>query len=160
MRASVLIVLLLVVSAASGCMLLGDADDRLDGATLASGTSFGMCLGYCRTELTVSPDRTATMRWIPQGSGRATVTETRTLSEEEYDTLRDAFDRDCLLGADEVYGCPDCADGGAEYVEMQDGATVKRVAFEYGTEVGGLGAFIEAMRTLRASFDDVAPSNE
>ncbi len=146
-----LLVLLLLLPV-GGCSLLGSGPDEEDAPALFSGTSFGECLGYCVTELSVT-GRTA--RLVYSGWTRAVpdVRHERALSAAERGQLDRALDLQALRRAASQYGCPDCADGGAEWVgaELAEGGQ-KRVTFEYGTEVVGLDAYIEAMRDLRAGF--------
>lgn len=134
-----------------GCSLLfpgGSPDD-----VLFSGTSFGECLGYCVTELTVE-GREATLVYSGWEIGQQLpdIEHRRTLSDAERLRLERAFDRAALRRADEIYGCPDCADGGAEWVGASGDGAEKRVTFEYGDEVGGLDDYIEVMRALRVRF--------
>lgn len=116
--------------------------------TLTWGSSFGMCVGYCTAELVVTPDRIATLTRSAPRSGEPTLTLRRTIGIAEYADLVAAYDRDALAAADSVYGCPDCADGGAEFVS--DGA--HRVAFEFGADVPGLMPLVAALREIHAAF--------
>jgi hypothetical protein len=51
-----------------------------------------------------------------------------------------------------VHGCPDCADGGAEWIQIE-GADSVRVTFEYGAELGGIEELQREIRELRARFE-------
>lgn len=146
----------------SGCSLLGhestpERGPRPEGApeglVLFGGTSFGECLGYCITELVVS-DRTAVLVYSGWEIRQALpdIRHERRLTAAERAALDRAFDRAALRRADDVYGCPDCADGGAEWVGAAEGGEEKRVTFEYGRNVREVAALITVMRDLRASF--------
>ena len=50
--------------------------------------------------------------------------------------------------------CPDCADGGAEWVELGFENKVKRVTFEYMKEPEELKTLIPSLRELMAGFND------
>ncbi len=149
--------LVLALAALGGCSLFGHegGGSSSDDAVLFSGTSFGECIGYCIAELTVD-GTTATLTYSGWGRDRnfPDIRYERTLRASERTRLDRAFDRTALHRADEVYGCPDCADGGAEWVGATWDGGEKRVTFEHGTEGGGLDAYIVAMRDLRVSFPD------
>ncbi len=151
------LLLVLLLLSLAGCSLLSDERNEpapVESPELFSGTSFGECLGYCVTELAVA-GRTATLVYFGWSFGETVpdVRHTRTLSAAERAELDRALDRQALRRAEAQYGCPDCADGGAEWVGAQLGEDEeKRVTFEAGKEVDGLDAYIEAMRALRASF--------
>lgn len=157
MRRSLLLLGLLAAVALSGCSLLSHSDGSdeglTDGVVLFSGTSFGECLGYCVTELTVRGMQAEIVYsgWNRDGAPEP-VRHSRTLSAAERNALDRAFDRVAFQRADAVYGCPDCADGGAEWVGVAEGDEEERVTFEYGRSVREVAAFIEVMRDLRGSF--------
>ncbi|MEM6783719.1 MAG: hypothetical protein AAF624_08300 [Bacteroidota bacterium] len=146
----------------SGCSLFGDSDDAISSTTvLASGASYGLCFGYCLTDLRVTQDRgvsVATITWSGWTSEVEPVSASRVLTTSEAEALEHAFDRKRLLEAEDVYGCPGCDDGGSEYVELSDGSVEKRVTFEAGADVPGLDAYIAVMRDVRASFAEQAPA--
>ncbi len=55
---------------------------------------------------------------------------------------------------DNVIGCPDCADGGSEWLELGFEGDVKRVTFEYMNEPDELKDIIVDLRGLMDSFND------
>ena len=66
----------------------------------------------------------------------------------------DDIDLDTFLEMQETIGCPDCADGGAEWLELGFEDLVKRVTFEYGNEPGEFENIIPALRELMNGFND------
>lgn len=46
----------------------------------------------------------------------------------------------------ETIGCPDCADGGAEWVQIIGPGYSKKVLFEYGSSPAGLEALLAKLR--------------
>lgn len=55
-----------------------------------------------------------------------------TIPSEEWAEIQKALDLNKFNKLDEVYGCPDCNDGGAEWLEWKtDSSEVKRVTFEF-----------------------------
>jgi hypothetical protein len=124
--------------------------ESADFSRLSSGTSFGMCAGYCRTELLID-------------STSATLTETSwdhperlppritslELNAAEWQRIRRQVNPAALTRLAGVHGCPDCADGGAEWIELRTDQALVRVTFEYGqvlNEISGLQAEIRALR--------------
>ena len=57
-----------------------------------------------------------------------------------------------LLEFADVIGCPDCADGGGEWVEVMFDDTVKRITFEYGDTLEPIQNLIDQMRIIRERF--------
>ena len=53
---------------------------------------------------------------------------------------------------DDRIGCPDCADGGAEWIEIDSMDGVKRVTFENGQTVNGIEPLVEKLRQLRNQY--------
>ena len=51
-----------------------------------------------------------------------------------------------------VHGCPDCADGGAEWIEIDTGSGPIRVTFEFGDTLPGIGPLQAEIRALRERF--------
>lgn len=138
------------------CIFFGACTERISteahvqsDIVLETGTSFGECFGYCQRQLTITPSE-ITYR---QASFNDLPTETYTL---EYDPQR--FDQLILLldpvtfnQQPHVSGCPDCADGGAEWYRLTENGNVKEIVIEYGDSVDGLNEFLLAARSLRDS---------
>ena len=57
-----------------------------------------------------------------------------------------------LLEFEDVIGCPDCADGGGEWIEVTFDDTVKRITFEYGDTLEPIQNLIDQMRIIRERF--------
>jgi hypothetical protein len=49
-------------------------------------------------------------------------------------------------------GCPDCADGGAEWIQVDWIDESKRVTFENGRMVEGIEKLIEKLRQMREEY--------
>ncbi len=101
------------------------------------GTSFGFCVGYCLTDLEVSSDR---LYYVNYGHDNSVSPETKTMiyTQKKYLDILSLVDQEKFLTLDPVIGCPDCADGGAEWIEMTIGSRTKKVTFEYGKEIEGI----------------------
>jgi len=118
--------------------------------TLRTGTSFGMCVGYCWDELLVA-DRavTYTRRGWRTDEPVPDLVYTTTLSASEWEALRSLADPRLLDEVPEIVGCPDCADGGAEWVGIAGGKSQDEVTFEFGDELSALGDLLPRLRDLR-----------
>src|SRR5688572_14323025 len=86
-------------------------------ARVESGTSFGMCAGYCTTRLVVDGAR-VTLQEIAWRSELPDRSRTLELTTAERARFYAALDPAALRSVVGVHGCPDCADGGAEWIEL------------------------------------------
>ncbi len=138
--------LVLAVSCAAlvaGCALVRPTPAA---PVVALESSFGMCQGYCATRLAVSPDGVATFTETDRRGARPERVRSRALTPAERASLAEAVAASRV--ATETLGCPDCADGGAEVVELGD----QRVTFEYAEDAGGASPLAEALREIRETF--------
>jgi hypothetical protein len=74
------------------------------------------------------------------------------ISIQEWDSLIESVNMDSLLSLDDIIGCPDCADGGGEWIEITKVDMLKRVTFEYGKTVEPIQSLIEKVRVIRERF--------
>lgn len=119
-----------------------------------STTSFGMCVGYCRTRLEITEAQAVLVRAgsSGRGGGGAALPDQRfsaSLSAGEWQEIqRLAADAD--LGAlPDVVGCPDCADGGAEGLTIEQPGGSESVSFEFGARLAPAQPLLDRVRTLR-----------
>lgn len=125
-----------------------------DALTVRSGTSFGMCVGnscqkdyvFNGTSVTLTQSGTRTQSQSP-----ARTCQSR-LSAAEWSTLKVASNLDAFQKQPEIIGCPDCADGGAEYIELQQGDSKHRVTFPFGKTIPGFEPLVDALRQQRERF--------
>lgn len=128
-----------------------------DASLVGAGWSFGMCAGTCIAELAVDGD-------VLVLTGRSHMLEEPlfvnqgTLTAEAQRRIDAAVQKLDGVSLDPVYGCPDCADGGAAYLTLaQEGATVRH-EMEFGrppevlAELNELAiAMIDALETCGSS---------
>ena len=116
------------------------------------GTSFGMCEGYCFNEKMIDPSFTTT---ISKAQGRSLQknlpdkTDTSRTSSEQWRSLLDKIDTRSFFKLPERIGCPDCADGGAEWIEIGTGTTSHKVVFEKGADIEQLRDLLELLRKTK-----------
>ena len=122
-----------------------------------TGTSFGMCFGYCFSELTIGvSDADYTLNgWDENDPVYQQIAISDTVDSIIWENLNTLFDFDLFMSLDSIIGCPDCADGGAEWFEITTIDTVKRVTIEYGDSLNGLNNYISLLRTIRQSFEEI-----
>lgn len=83
-----------------------------------------------------------------------TQTTTGTITENEWTRLLETIDTDQLQKMDDIYGCPDCADGGAEWIEVQGGTISKKITFNYGDSLSQVQNLIDQLRAIRQRFSE------
>jgi len=120
---------------------------------IRSGTSFGECLGYCRREIRITED---SVIYTATGWGQTQLPELRAVGQLNHYSWRrliELLDPDVLLSLPERLGCPDCADGGAEWIERISDKGDCKVTFEYNTQIQGLEKALTMLRDLRREYD-------
>jgi hypothetical protein len=137
----------LLLAGLLGCDRLGIFNPKGD-VLLRSGTSFGMCVGYCVTELVVRDGSATLIQTSREPVRYPRKQQSLSLTTDEYERLRSAAFAADFRQLQRVYGCPDCADGGAEWVEF-DG---RQVVFEYRADLAPIRPLLQEVRALRARF--------
>ena len=124
---------------------------------IKTGSSFGECLGYCLSELsiTVNQSNYTLYGWDENDPVYLPVAISDTVDFGVWEGLNTLFNFENFMSLDSVIGCPDCSDGGAEWFEIITSDTVKRVTIEYGETVNGLNSYINLLRTIRQSFEEI-----
>ncbi|TNE72749.1 hypothetical protein EP331_06425 [bacterium] len=113
------------------------------------GTSFGMCIEYCITNYQITEHSIVktTKSW---DVNIEPIIQTFSSNKDAYRSLLNQIDIPNFKQLKETYGCPDCADGGAEYVEFTFlNGSKKRVTFEYYNEPEVLSNLVNVLRTMR-----------
>ena len=101
-----------------------------DSVQINSGTTFGECLGYCSFSLELDDgfaSFTAT-GWDLNGVLPDLFID-ESLSDNSWQYLLELIDFEYFQSLDDVYGCPDCDDGGAEYIEIIYNGISKQITF-------------------------------
>ena len=123
------------------------------------GTSFGECWGYCIFQLVIENGEAnfvAYNWWDNLSFPDLSVNET--YSSSEWNNVLNNININDFFELDEEYGCPDCADGGAEWIELTINGNTHKVTFEAYTEVEGIEEIILILRELRGQYwEQVSP---
>ena len=124
---------------------------------IKTGTIFGFCFGYCLSELNII-DTNADYylnSWIEDDSVYHPVEISDVIDSSIWENLNSFFDFELFMNLDSVIGCPDCDDGGAEWFEIATSDTIKRVTIEFGDSLDGFNNFIDILRSVRYSFQEI-----
>lgn len=122
---------------------------------ISYGTSFGECHGYCIHYMKVYPQLSTLSQYGWGESGETPEIKcSLPLESHKFIAIRDSVNVGNFFSMDETYGCPDCVDGGAEWVEISFDTLKHRVTFEYMNEPEELTPIVTALRELMLEFDD------
>ena len=120
------------------------------------GTSFGMCVGPCRKELKVVKNEIIFTIFFNEGRG-ATGGTPKTYIEALEATLGNSLvksiDYESFKKLNEVFGCPDCADGGAEWLEILKDGSKHKVTFEFGKAPKEIESLVIMLREKKVYFE-------
>lgn len=129
--------------------------DRKDIVGISSGTSFGECLGYCRRSIFLranSKKLIALKEPNAPDSAYPPKEKQYRISSKLWKELIQLVDLKQFRALDDRIGCPDCADGGAEWIEIKWNSSKKRVTFENGRSIQGFDALVKKLRALRKEY--------
>ncbi len=116
-----------------------------DMPALSSGWYFGECWGDCQGRLDLASDGSfvfETFGWEDE----VYLSVAGNLTDDTLTDIEEAYDELERVGLESVYGCPDCADGGGEYVEFASGVDPLRIDWEFGNspeEIKGLTSWLD-----------------
>ncbi|MCY7357618.1 MAG: hypothetical protein LH609_09120 [Rudanella sp.] len=129
-------------------------ENTADTVIIRSGTLFGMCIGYCNKDMELVAT-TATFTKKSRDSAKyPTRTCTKAIAAPKSAELNALARFTEFMKLPQTIGCPDCADGGAEYLELQLGQQQHRVTFENGKTIPGFEMLVKELRTQRDLFSD------
>ena len=136
--------------------LLFSCDTKKDASPtlISSGTSFGECAGYCVRSIEISSGKLLYRASSWNDPTHPTVDYDSKLSAAEWSELIALVDIETLQSYPDVIGCPDCADGGAEWVKVETADGSKQITFEYGDSLSTIQPLIDHLRIFRAYFEE------
>lgn len=117
--------------------------------SVTHGTNFGHCRGYCRKEVVFSEDQIVYLESSVDSERNPVKEEKFDNSADKWKSIADKVDWKKFEGLEESYGCPDCADGGSEYIEIKTTNGTKRVTIEFNKEAPQLEPLLTELRTQR-----------
>ncbi len=118
------------------------------------GTFFNMCDGYCKKELVITGKNVTFIAtgWNSQQYPEKSISGQ--LTESEYQHLLSLIDMNALSKYDDIIGCPDCADGGGEWIEKKQDNQTKKITFEYNATLESINDLIEQLRDIFKTYDN------
>ncbi len=113
------------------------------------GTNFGHCRGYCRKEVIFGEKQINYIESSVDADRNPPKEEDFKISADKWKSIADKVDWNTFKGLEESYGCPDCADGGSEYIEIKTTNGTKRVTIEFNKEASQLEPLLTELRMQR-----------
>lgn len=145
-------IFLIILTIIAFSMCNDSADERLPFSEsiqeIRYGTSFGMCIGYCKHEFTFSENRIDLERssW---GESIPTQRFYHELPTIQADSISMFVNQTTFKQLENVIGCPDCADGGAEWVQIIfSDYSIHKVTFEYYHEPESIQPLVQLLRSM------------
>ena len=149
-----LIISLFVFQSCSQEKLKTESIQSLDSLIIISGQSFGFCVGKCYSDMIFKGKNVSLIVKETVSKGNSNIqketTYTDELTDKQLSELAQLIDLGKFKLNPETIGCPDCADGGAEWLAIEQTELNKKVTFEYGKDIPGqekLVAFLRKERT-------------
>lgn len=127
-------------------------DDYAPGIRIEMGTFFCECIGSCSYTFEVSATTQAFQvhEWCTENS---TVVRScsKPMEEQDFNTLYNLVNWDAFTALEEVIGCPDCADGGGQWIEITRDNETYKVTYEFGNPPPPLQPLANALSPLQDS---------
>jgi hypothetical protein len=124
-----------------------DDAEVTDSDNIRYGTSFNMCTGYCYRHIEITQSQ---IKFVANGYDlEGTLPEivcSQDITVAEWDALNSKVDLNSFGVLPEIIGCPDCADGGAEWIEISRDGETHKVTFEYGSAPNEVSSYINILR--------------
>lgn len=117
------------------------------------GTNFGHCRGYCRKEVVFKKGQMEYIESSVDSEKNPPKKESFDLSAANWKNITDKIDWTKFNNLQESYGCPDCADGGSEYIEIETANGTKRVTIEFSKDLAELEPLLTELRTQRKKIE-------
>ncbi|MGL5793929.1 MAG: hypothetical protein ACRC06_05865 [Waterburya sp.] len=119
--------------------------------TIKTGTFFGHCLGYCNQEFVITPRKIIFTKTANGGDKQKNpdIVQEMSISKAEWEKLIQSIDTNKFTALPNTIGCPDCADGGGEWIEISNRHTSKKIVFEYNQSVPEINNLVIKLRRLR-----------
>ena len=122
---------------------------------VSSGVFYGECGGYCKTSIHLEPNRKT---FIASAWDHSLPTYRQyTYGGNDWTRILATIDCDTFVALPETIGCPDCADGGGEWIEISIAGASHRVTFEAGATIESIQPLIDSMRAFRNEFNIPEP---
>lgn len=126
-------------------------------ALVGAGWSFGMCLGYCIADLAIDGDQV-----VVTGRGRESeeplFVNRGTLTADLQERVAAALEQLEGVTLEPVYGCPDCADGGAATLVLSRDGVVTEHQMEFGSPPAELAELHAIAMSIISALETCTPN--
>ncbi len=133
--------------------LQSESLQSLENITIKSGQSFGFCVGKCYSEMSIKGKVVSLTVKETVNKGNSNIVKEDTFTDELTDAqineLIQLLNLSKFNSNPETLGCPDCADGGAEWLTIDQTGSSKKVTFEYGKDIPGQEKLVLFLRKER-----------
>ncbi|NOQ72787.1 MAG: hypothetical protein GQ574_12325 [Crocinitomix sp.] len=117
-----------------------------DSYRIEYGYSSGECFGFCKSkiEFTSKGILNTKFRW----SDNKEIIEYSSIEDSTYNELIASVNYEEFIDFDEYLGCGDCADAGAEWIEIKNGEQTRKLGGTYGFEIACISTLLHYLRDL------------
>ena len=115
-----------------------------------------MCEGYCIKTMTLEDSKVQ----FEKASNNVSTDYPDTFCDDDFfqfKELKTAINSDDFYSIAETIGCPDCVDGGAEWMELSSSKSSHRVTFELGKHPDAIESYIETIRFYYQRMEATCP---
>lgn len=152
-----LILYLLTIIACCGACSFSDNEPALTvkdtDVIIKGGFSFGECHKNCRGLVEVANNKIVYSS-LANGSDTPLKQCSINTTASVVTGLTNSVNFDAFLNLPSIIGCPDCTDGGAEWIEISSGGKSHKVTFEYGKAPVELSSLSLFMHSQFSNFKD------
>jgi hypothetical protein len=142
----ILFICFLIATVFTSCRVQEEVIQKEEILLIKHGYTFGRCVGYCNKETTFSQSQVRHVQYNRDTLNNPPKNSEKKFLAEDFKALCTSVDLNAFLQLEERIGCPDCADQGAEYVEIVTSKQTKRVTFEPGKPVPVLDSLLVKLR--------------
>jgi hypothetical protein len=117
--------------------------------SIKHGVSFGMCDDYCFHETTYTRNAAIAFSksWTNEEKGKyPDKFDSLKFNVKKWRELIQSLDLPEFYSLSQRIGYPDCADGGAEWIEVQTLTKIYKVEFEFGSKIEILDKILKLLR--------------
>ncbi|CAF1231654.1 unnamed protein product [Rotaria magnacalcarata] len=126
-----------------------------DVRSISSGLSFGMCAGYCKQSINMTLDPLQIIALKEPNFEQKSyppIQKAFPTTQNAWEDIVTTINLKIFQTLGDTVGCPDCADGGAEWIRVDWINGSKRITFENGRAIKGLEELIEKLRQMRQQY--------
>lgn len=101
------------------------------------GSSFNECRGYCYSETTFS--KTHIIKFSKSWNHeKPEKFNSVAINKAKWNKIISKIEVDDFFQLQKVFGCPDCSDGGAEWIEIKTTTKTHKVLFDFDAQIEGI----------------------